>query len=436
MALPPEIPTLEALATKNRTRVDNIFCDEATLELVDECTTREDWRPVKTDHFPIITRIRLLTERPSNQTPRRDYKMVLWTEFNDALEARLSQLPRPAPIENHREAYERLDQLNGTIAQTVEEHVPLINPCPYTKRWWNKNLTDMRKEVKRAARRARRVIGIEGHPDTEAHRRLRNKFAEAIRAAKSAHWIKWLEEINHRTIWNAHKLVKAESSDGGAARVPVLRMKDVRTGEITAEAMGNAAKADMFYEAFFPPKPAVSSVPEDFIYPDPRWKHEPISDEQIVKAITKLKPGKASKPGTIPNDILLHAGKLLAPHLGPIFRATDDIGWYPDEWKVTQTPVIKKPGKTDYATPGAWRPVVLSDGIARLLNKCKATDMMTRCEELGLLQENHFGGRQGRSTTDSVHLLVQTIKDAWRKGLIVSMLFLDVKGAFPSVAID
>jgi hypothetical protein len=45
----------------------------------------------------------------------------------------------------------------------------------------------------------------------------------------------------------------------------------------------------------------------------------------------------------------------------------------------------------------------------------------------------HFGGRPGRSTTDSVHMLVQTVKDAWRKGMVVSVLFLDVKGAFPSV---
>jgi hypothetical protein len=33
-------------------------------------------------------------------------------------------------------------------------------------------------------------------------------------------------------------------------------------------------------------------------------------------------------------------------------------------------------------------------------------------------------------------LLVQTVKDAWRKRLVVSVLFLDVKGAFPSVDIQ
>jgi hypothetical protein len=118
-----------------------------------------------------------------------------------------------------------------------------------------------------------------------------------------------------------------------------------------------------------------------------------------------------------------------------LFRATDNLGWYPADWKITETPVIRKLGKTDYTVPGAWRPVVLSDGYARLLNKCKTEELVSNCERLEILPANDFGGRPGRSTTDSVHLLIQMVKDAWRKGLVVSALFLDVKGAFPSVDI-
>jgi len=33
-------------------------------------------------------------------------------------------------------------------------------------------------------------------------------------------------------------------------------------------------------------------------------------------------------------------------------------------------------------------------------------------------------------------MLTKTVKDAWRKGQVASALFLDVKGAFPSVDID
>ena len=36
---------------------------------------------------------------------------------------------------------------------------------------------------------------------------------------------------------------------------------------------------------------------------------------------------------------------------------------------------------------------------------------------------------------DSIHLLTKTVKDAWQKGQVASALFLDMKGAFPSVDI-
>lgn len=111
-----------------------------------------------------------------------------------------------------------------------------------------------------------------------------------------------------------------------------------------------------------------------------------------MSAISKLRPMKASKPGTATNALLINAQETLVPHLGPIFRATDKLKWYPDRWRVTQTPVIKKPGKTDYTMPRAWRPVVLSDGFARLLNTCKADYMSDNCKRLGILQKNHFGG--------------------------------------------
>ena len=44
----------------------------------------------------------------------------------------------------------------------------------------------------------------------------------------------------------------------------------------------------------------------------------------------------------------------------------------------------------------------------------------------------HFGGRPGCSTADAVHLLVDKICTAWRSNKVVSVLFLDVEGAFPN----
>ena len=195
-------------------------------------------------------------------------------------------------------------------------------------------------------------------------------------------------------------------------------------------------QGQMLYKFFFPTRTAPPLPLQREPYPHARWEYEPTTDEQIHRAIRRMKPWKATRSDTIPNAVFVHARDLLVPHLGPIFQATDTLKLYPSNWKLTETPVLKMPGKPDYSEAAAWRPIVLSNGFARLLNSCKTEDLVLMCEKTGVLPQNHFGGRPGRATTDSVHLLVKTVKDAWRKGEVASLLCLDVKAAFPSAAVD
>src|SRR6266536_5717226 len=74
--------------------------------------------------------------------------------------------------------------------------------------------------------------------------------------------------------------------------------------------------------------------------------------------------------------------------------------------------------------------------MAKPLSIAVNEDINHILEKHRLLPPNHFGGRPGRTTTDTIHLLVKFVQDAWRAGEVVSALFLDVKGAFPSVDIN
>src|ERR1700733_3729606 len=84
-----------------------------------------------------------------------------------------------------------------------------------------------------------------------------------------------------------------------------------------------------------------------------------VLDEQIHRAIKKMKPYKATRSGTIPNSVLIHAREELVPHLGLLFRATNMLMYYPQEWALTETLILKKLGKPDYMSPSAWHPIVL-----------------------------------------------------------------------------
>jgi len=70
--------------------------------------------------------------------------------------------------------------------------------------------------------------------------------------------------------------------------------------------------------------------------------------------------------------------------------------------------------------------------LAKLLSAIIADQLIYYAEKHSLLPPNLFGRRAKQTASDMVQLLVHQIKSAWRKGKVVSVLFLDIKGAFPN----
>lgn len=71
--------------------------------------------------------------------------------------------------------------------------------------------------------------------------------------------------------------------------------------------------------------------------------------------------------------------------------------------------------------------------FAKMLATLVADDLSYLYEKHHILPSTQFGGRPARTTTDALHLLTQRVKNAWRKGELVSILFLDIQSAFPNV---
>jgi hypothetical protein len=105
-------------------------------------------------------------------------------------------------------------------------------------------------------------------------------------------------------------------------------------------------------------------------------------------------------------------------------------------WKISTTVVLYKPGKLCYDTPKAYRPIALLNTMCKVLMALMAKLMTYYTETHQLLPAHHFRGMPGRTTTDTMHLLIHKIKDAWCKQHVTTVLFLDIEGAFPNVVTD
>ena len=435
MVLPPALPTLKALNTKNLTRPDNIFVSQDMANQVMACKTCPELRPPRTDHFPIFIEIDINPHR-QGFIPKRNYRGVNWEELRDALREKLMTIEPPAEITSIQHFDQRLVQLTDLIHDIEDEHVPMTKDTPYRNWWWTPALKDERKNVRQLAKRSWRLREWPYDPVHQEYRTARNRYGDSIKQQKANFWMDWLEGAvsDGADMWQASKMVMKGPSDGGRARIPTLNFSDNTGHNMTAST--NATKATILHKTFFPPPPITTNTPPDPVYPEPAWTFQTITNHQVERVFCSMKPHKATYTGSLHNDFMRHTSDLIAPFYAPLYRATFVLEYYPATWKETETIVLRKPNRTSYHNPNSWRPIVLSKGEARALNKCIAEDLSWGCEAKHLLPTEHYGGHPGRRATDAVMAMVAEVKNAWRKGKVATAIFLDVKGAYPSTDVE
>ncbi|PPR05017.1 hypothetical protein CVT24_010210 [Panaeolus cyanescens] len=434
MALPKGIRTLEHMRTKNLSRPDNMFCTDHTSHRIIKCDTVPELRPTNTDHLPIGT-ILDMEKVEITQERRRNFKLTDWDAFNADLTRILSPLDTLSDLLTPVAFDHQVDALSSAIGEAIEANTPYCTYTKYTKRWWSKELSQMRDQKQKLAWLHAKHASDKDHPVHDEYRKTRNRYGEAILQAKEEHWRAFLEEATEREMWVANGYIRAPVGDAGRVRMPTLRTNENGT-EVALDT--NESKAEKLAQVFFPMRPRddEQAAPPLHAYPPSLQPSLPLTAERVANQIRRTSPLKAPGPDGIPNLVFQKCTDTLSPILAQIFNAAIRLGRYHHSWKVSITCVLRKPGKPSYEAPKAYRPIALLSTTAKLLSALVAEDMSRLIEEHKLLPSTHFGGRPGRTTSDALHYLVNKVKSAWRADKVVSVLFLDVEGAFPNAVTE
>ena len=102
-------------------------------------------------HLPIISVLEIEPERIAHNN-KYNFRLTDWDKFRKTLEINLSGLltvEEPTSIEAF---HNQITNLDVAIKETIKEHIPLTKSCPYMKRWWTKNLTDLKKQKEHLVR--------------------------------------------------------------------------------------------------------------------------------------------------------------------------------------------------------------------------------------------------------------------------------------------
>ena len=92
----------------------------------------------------------------------------------------------------------------------MNEHIPKSRICEKSKKWWNSELTQLKKDMSskhRIARKNNSILNI------NIYKEARTTYFETIRKAKRNMWLAFLENAENKEIFDAYKYTKHKNYD-------------------------------------------------------------------------------------------------------------------------------------------------------------------------------------------------------------------------------
>lgn len=421
-----------ATETRERTTIDLAFSTENIRRRLISCKVREDLEK-GSDHLPIVTVIKT-NERVQQDPPRRRaWKRLNSTRFEQIWNEKTADLDA-WDIGTKAEADEYTRRLLDGAKAAIEASTPWTRHSLRDKQFWTPMCTEMVLEASSLRWKAKNT----GEPeDQRLARAATNKKGKVLRAAKRRAFRKAMAQASQRTngLWKMAKwAAKSARNQLEQEYFPTLR-----TATTTATTAKD--KAELLYKECFPAPPEVDlSDLEGYRYTgqlnDTPEAETEVTEEEQQAAIARLKPDKAPGDSGIPNQIVKVVAACTPKRLQKLYSACLRLGYHPEAFRRAVTVVLKKPGKSDYSSPGAYRPIALLETFGKVLEAIVAKRISKLAEKYLLLPDGQYGARPGRSTDTALLCIVEQVRAAWERDskCVVSLLSMDVAKAFDRVS--
>jgi len=404
--------------------IDLCYGTESVVSRVVRCGV-DMYMDHNSDHLPITTTLDYRTiDRPPKDV--RDWSGT------DEKKLRIG-LTRELPAIRSPKTKSALDRYTAEVTAAIQSAIYQSTPL---KRWSPRARAGWTVECKEAQAEARRLKRQNSRDHTEAswvaYRAARNRkgrvISKALREGHRSQVEKAMESPE-----NMWKLVRWARRRGDTAATTTPMLKDPVTNK---ECQEPEEKARLFKASFFPTPPAPDLRDVDEAVYRGQISLPDITEKEVLQAIASTPPLKAAGPDGIINRVLHIAASQVAPHLKRIFNWSLRLGYCPAHFRRSTTIVLRKPGKDDYTTPKAYRPIALLNTIGKLMDAIIAKRISYMTETHQLLPSTHIGGRKGRATDHALHIIIGKIYEAWNspEPQVASLLLLDVSGAFDNVS--
>lgn len=379
---------------------------------------------VGSDHLPIATEFNFQLRARHEDEERYLLKRMDTEAFIETLRLHVPEIPETGL--NEQTIDEKVEAIRQALATALQESTPKARLTPRSKAGFTPECTAAIKKFKQCRRRWRRRDTIENFVAYQLARREKKEMIK--RTLRDEHRNRLGEIDDMSSMWKVAKWAK----NRGTPRVSFTPEIKNQQGTPQKTTQG---KAEALKNSFFPRPPEADTSDIGGEYPTP-WQAPRLTEKETMEAIKRASPNKAPGPDQIPNKVLQAGITQLTTPLTNLYNNCLQAGYYPKAWRSSTTVALRKPNKGDYTKPKSYRPVALLNTMGKILDSILARRLAHMAESCGLLPNTHMGGRAASSCEHAIHLMLERIYWARRHNLVVTLLLMDVSGAFDNVNWD
>ena len=154
--------------------------------------------------------------------------------------------------------------------------------------------------------------------------------------------------------------------------------------------------------------------------------------DQLIVLLNQIKIFKSSGIDNISARVLKDALLILNSQMLYLINLAIRLSCFPDDWKkgtVIPLPKVNNPTKV-----GDLRPITLLPIPSKIIEKIVYSQLMNFLENNKYMNDNQYGFRKNKSTTDAAFRFVNDLYSNENQKLLSSAIFIDYKKAFDSIS--
>ena len=362
----------------------------------------------------------------------RNVRSTCWNKYVNELEQKLSQRTlQSVPVPSSKEDSDVLaNKIHSVITKSYEAACPMRKSLRKKDNiWWNSELASLRKEARRAWRKA---IKTKQEKDWEAQKLALSHFKKAVRKAKRDSWHSFVESMNSQT--PTARLVKI------IRRNETVRVSNVikHNGEFTKSPLETlnymldilspgsqqlenlATRSDLVENPFMRPE-------------DTEMIANICSFEHTEAAINKFQPFKSPGPDGLYPVPLQKGWNQLKRYYHIVFQACLRHSYVPLAWKEGTGIFLPKPGKESYFEAKSFRMITLTSFQLKWLERLVLYHVNEDNNVQAKLSASQYGFRAGVSTETALQEFLCRIERCLVRKKPALGFFFDIVGAFDNV---